>query len=209
MVRRGRFITFEGNEGSGKSTQVKLLYRYLQHKGYRACLTREPGGTLIGDSIREILLDHRHSRMNGLCETMLTMASRAQLVDELIAPNLKEGRIVLCDRWLDATVAYQGYGAGIDTNWIRSVGRVVTKGISPQLTLFLDLPVEVGLRRARVHKSGDRIERKRLLFHEKVRRGYREIAKRERKRFRWIPVFERDSIADVHEKVKEALRGVV
>lgn len=205
----GVLITLEGGEGCGKSTQIRLLYSYLKKRGCRVFLTREPGGTKIGDEIRAILLDKKHNRMTPVCETLLYMASRAQLVEEVIKPKLKQGFIVLCDRWLDATVAYQGYGAGVDVRWIRSLGLVATGDVKPRLTIFLDLPVELGLRRARNRKSADRVEQKKLLFHKKVHAGYRKLAGQEPGRIRRIRVGIGDGISSVHEKIMEAVNRVI
>ena len=209
MSRKRILITLEGNEGSGKSTQIRLLHHYLKKKGYPVFLTREPGGTRISDGIRSILLDNRNKKMTAICETLLYMASRNQLVEEVIKPKLKKGIIVLCDRWLDATVAYQGYGAGVDVRWIRSLGKIVTGGVRPTRTLFMDLPLLCGLRRAKSYKDADRMERKALLFHKKVRKGYWRVAKEEARRFKWIRIKEKDSISQVHEKIKEALCDVL
>ena len=208
-MKRGRLITLEGNEGSGKSTQIRLLYELLKRRGKKVYLTREPGGTRTSDGIRAVLLDNRNKGMTPVCETLLYMASRAQLVEEVLLPKLASGHIVLCDRWLDATVAYQGYGGGIDKDWIRSLGREVTKGIRPDLTLFLDLPLACGLRRAKSHKKADRMERKNLAFHRRVRRGYDAIAKEEPKRFRRIRISETDPVRTVYEKIKEAVLNVL
>lgn len=208
-MKKGILITFEGNEGCGKSTQIRLLQRVLKKKGCKVFLTREPGGTKISDEIRKILLDKKHNRMTAVCETLLYMASRAQLVEEVIKPKLDQGFIVLCDRWLDATVAYQGYGAGIDIEWIESLGREVTDDVKPKLTLFLDLPVEVGLRRATSHKSADRMERKKLLFHKKVYAGYVAIAKKNPGRIRRIFVDPKETVSEVHEKILKAVKGII
>src|SRR3989338_1399096 len=140
----GVFITFEGSEGSGKSTQAKLLYRYLRAKGKRVLFIREPGGVVISEKIRQILLDVKNTGMDDVCETLLYMAARAQLVKEVIAPALKKGKIVLCDRFLDSTIVYQGYGNGVDKNFIKTIGRFATQNISPDLTLIFDLPVKEG-----------------------------------------------------------------
>ncbi len=208
-MKKGVLITLEGNEGSGKSTQIKLLYGFLKKEGYPVTLTREPGGTAISDGIRKILLDNKNKKMTPICETMLYMASRAQLVDEIIKPKLKQGKIVLCDRWLDATVAYQGYGGGVDVAWIKSLGKFATQGITPRLSIFLDLPLVVGLKRATSHKAADRMERKNILFHKKVRQGYLRIAKEESRRFKKVSVGEKDSILKVHEKIKKAVMDVL
>ena len=147
--------------------------------------------------------------MTPVCETLLYMASRAQLVQEVIAPKLKQGIIVLCDRWLDATVAYQGYGAGVDIKWIHSLGKEATQGIQPKLTTFLNLPLLCGLRRAKGFKKADRMENKTIRFHEKVRRGYLAIAKKEPKRFISLNVKETDTIRQVHEKIKKVIQSVI
>ena len=169
MKKRGVLITLEGNEGCGKSTQVRLLYQALKKKGHKVFLTREPGGTLIGDCLRRVLLDVKNRRMTPVCETLLYMASRAQLVQEVVKPKLEQGTIVLCDRWMDATVAYQGYAGGVDVRWIEELGKTVTQSIKPRLTLYLDLPVSVGLARAKKRHRADRMEEKTRRFHQKVR----------------------------------------
>ena len=209
MRRKGILITLEGNEGSGKSTQIKLLGSYLKRKGYSVFVTREPGGTRIGDGIRKVLLDNKNKKMTAECETLLYMASRAQLVEEVIKPKLKSGSIVLCDRWLDATVAYQGYGGGIEVSWIKALGKWAVQGVKPTLTLFLELPLLVGLKRAKSHRAADRMERKTILFHKNVRRGYLKIMREEPGRFRSIAVGERESVLDIHEKIKKAVLGVL
>lgn len=207
-LKRGTFITLEGCEGCGKSTQLKLLYGFLKKERFPVLMTREPGGTAIGDAVRRVLLDVRNGGMSVICETLLYMASRAQLVEEVILPKLQEKKAVLCDRWLDATIAYQGYAGSVDVPWIERLGRWVTQGVKPDLSLFLDLPVACGLRRAR-GRSLDRMEKKSLRFHEKVRRGYLEIAKREPKRFKRIPIRETDGIGEIHRKIQEGVLSVL
>ena len=208
VKKKGMLITLEGNEGCGKSTQIRLLYDYLKKKR-RVFLTREPGGTRAGDEIRRVLLDNRNKKLTAVTETLLYMASRAQLVAEVILPRLKRGEIVLCDRWSDATVAYQGFGGGVDAGWIRSLAYKATQGVKPALTLFLDLPLEIGLRRAVSHKKADRMEKKTLLFHRKVRRGYEWIARKETGRFRRVKILEKDSVQMVHEKIKKEVFRVL
>lgn len=154
---KGKLITFEGSEGSGKSTQSKLLYQYLKNKGYKVIYLREPGTTRISEKIRDILLDAKNTSMRPICETLLYMAARAQLVDEVIRPALSLGKIVICDRFLDSTLAYQGYGLGIDIQAIKCIGDFATHGIKPDLTIFLDLPVKHGLKYRSATK--DRIEK--------------------------------------------------
>lgn len=185
-MKRNLFITLEGTEGCGKSTQSALLCDYLQKKRRKVFKTLEPGGTELGLAIRKLLLGARYS-ISPEAETLLYMASRAHLVREVIRPQLKAGKIVICDRWLDATVAYQGYGLGVDLAWIDAVAKEVTQGLKPDLTLFLDLPVKQGLERARKRGKPDRIEKRHLSFHEKVRKGYLALARKHRRIAR-IPV---------------------
>jgi dTMP kinase len=177
MGLKGKFITFEGSEGCGKSTQAKFLLDHLLSKGFNAKLIREPGGVAISEKVREILLDKKNTAMNKECETLLYMAARAQLVEEVVIPELTSGTILLCDRFLDSTVAYQGYGCGVSAEMIMSIGLFATKGVKPDLTFFLDLPTEEGLKRRGTER--DRIELRSLEYHEKVRAGYHAIAKAE------------------------------
>jgi len=177
MPKRGLFITFEGPEGSGKSTHSGLLCAFLREKGLKVLHTREPGGTPISEKIRRVLLDPRNKDMDVVSEMLLYMAARAQVVKKIILPALKKGEIVICDRFLDATLAYQGYAGGIDIKLIRQIGKLVTSGISPDVTFLLDIDTKKGL--ARAGKTKDRIERKPFLYHENVRRGYLAIARRE------------------------------
>ena len=208
-MKKGILITLEGNEGCGKSTQIRLLYRYLKKKGKKVFLTREPGGTVIGDQIRKILLDVRNKGMSPVCETLLYMASRAQLVQEVVKKHLAKGEIVLCDRWMDATVAYQGYAGGVPVPWIESLGRAATQGVVPSLTLYLDLPVEVGLRRAKKRHAADRMEKKKKQFHEKVRKGFLAIAKKEPRRFKRLPIREKDPVAAVQKRIQKEVARVL
>ena len=184
------FITFEGIEGSGKSTQIKLLAERLKSKGHQVVVTREPGGTPIADQIRKILLDAANKNLAPLCELLLYYAARAQHVEEVIAPALKQNKIVLCDRFVDASVAYQGYARGLDLTFIEKLGQVALKGIKIDLTFLFDLPVAVGLTRARGRASTlakelreERFENEETAFHEKVRQGYLTLARKEPKRF--------------------------
>ena len=209
MTKKGFLITLEGNEGCGKSTQIKLLRQTLKKEGYSVYLTREPGGTRIGNRVRHILLDPENMEMSAECETLLYMASRAQLIEEVLKPKLNEGKIVLCDRWLDATLAYQGYGGGVDVEWIRNLGSVVTSGLAPKVTIFMDLPVEIGLKRATSFKEADRMEQKKILFHKKVHAGYLRIAQREPRRIKHLKIKADDTIWVVHEKIKKIVQRVL
>lgn len=179
------FITFEGMEGCGKTTQVKRLTRRLRDLGLPVIVTLEPGGTAIGRHVRRVLLDSRNNALIPLAELMLYAADRAQHVEEIIKPALKAGKWVLCDRFSDATVIYQGVARGQDGRLIRVLNRVVTQGIQPHLTFLLDCPVKVGLSRAlgRNMKGQDRFEKEALSFHRKVRNGYLDLAQRNKKRF--------------------------
>jgi len=184
-LRRGRLITFEGSEGSGKSTHVRLLCGYLRRKGFAVLRFREPGGTVIGEKIRGILLDPGNKDMGVVCEMLLYQAARAQLVREKILAALKEKKIVVLDRFLDATVCYQGYGAKLDIETIKEIGRLATCGIQPDLTILLDIGAEEGLRRS---GRRDRIEKKPLEFHRRVRKGYLKLARENPRRIKVVPV---------------------
>jgi dTMP kinase len=176
------FITFEGIEGCGKTTQIALLARNLTARGHRVTVTREPGGCPIADQIRGILLDADNRGMVPLAELLLYAAARAQHVAEVVVPALERGEIVLCDRYTDATIAYQGYGRGLDRTVIDELNRLATGSARPDLTLLVDCPVETGLGRAmsRINSSAgareERFELESLLFHRKVRDGYLKLA---------------------------------
>jgi len=183
---KGLFITFEGSEGCGKSTQSRLLYAYLKSKGYPAVYLREPGGVVISEKIREILLDCKNKFMSPACEMLLYMAARAQVVTEIINPALLKGKIVICDRFMDSTVAYQGFGLGMDIGFIKAVGNFATTGIKPGLTFFLDLPLKKGLEYRK--SCRDRIEERSLAYHKRVMEGYRRLAHLEPKRIKVVKV---------------------
>lgn len=183
---KGVFITFEGFEGSGKSTQINLLAGYLKKNGYPVLLLREPGSTRMSEKIREILLDKKNDSLRKKTELLLYLASRAQLVEEKIIPALKQNRIVLCDRFQDATTAYQGYGLGLNITLIKSFGEFVAAGLKPDLTILLDIKVEEGLKRR--GKNKDRIEQRSLSFHRRVREGYLKIAAMEKDRIKIVKV---------------------
>jgi dTMP kinase len=196
------FITFEGMEGCGKSTQAKLLARAL---GPDAVLTQEPGGTAIGRSIRDLLLDPANRAMSPAAEVLLFFADRAQHVAEVIRPALGAGRIVISTRYVDTSLAYQGYGRGLDLALIRSVAVLATGGLRPDLTLFFDLPLEVGLARVRQRGARDRLESEVREFHERVRNGYLELAAAEPDR--WIRIDASGSEADVEARTRAAVEA--
>lgn len=183
---KGKFITFEGSEGCGKSTQSRMLYEYLKNNGHKVIYLREPGGVKISEKIRKILLDAKNSAMSPACEMLLYMAARAQIVEEIIRPALLAGKIVICDRFMDSTLAYQGYGLGMDISFIRRSGDFATGGIKPDLTIFLDLAVKKGLVHRRQCK--DRIEQRSIGYHGRVRNGYLKLAAAEPNRIRIVKV---------------------
>lgn len=175
-------ITFEGIEGCGKTTQIELLYTFLESSGHKVIKTREPGGTAFGESLRNAFL-HTKTEVYPLSELLVFMAMRAQHVDELILPALREGTIVLCDRFTDASYAYQGYGRGIDLNIIETLNMLVVKGMKPDLTILLDCPVEKGLTRKAESASMDRFEKEELSFHSKIKKGYENLVQENPERF--------------------------
>jgi len=194
----GKFITLEGSEGSGKSTQAALILEYLKSKKLPVTLLREPGGVKISESIRKLLLDLNSTGMGDECETLLYMAARAQMVKEVLEPQLRSGKIILCDRFLDSTIAYQGYGNGIDIKIIEQLGLFATKGLVPDLTILFDIPPEKGLSRAGDKK--DRIESRSLEYHKRVRQGYLELGKQYPSRIKVIKVDA--SKEEIFKKVK-------
>jgi len=198
---KAKFITFEGSEGSGKSTQSRLLYRYLKLRRLKVIYLREPGGTKVSEKIRRILLDARNDKMSAACEMLLYMASRAQVVNEIIKPALAQGRNVICDRFLDSTLAYQGFGLGIDIRLIKYLGNFATAGIKPDLTIFLELAVKKGLRHRQAFK--DRIEKRSFVYHQRVRSGYLAIARQEPRRFKIVKVAEDKAVTQAR------IRGLV
>lgn len=193
-MKRGIFITFEGPEGSGKSTQIRLLADRLTASGHPILLTREPGGTPSGEAIRRLLQhDSTDENMSARTEVLLFCASRAQLVEQVIQPSLASGTCVLCDRFTDSTLAYQGYGRGFPVDALKTLNTFATGGLIPDLTILLDIPCEEGFNRlaarhkAQNHAAGDRIERAERSFHERVRQGYLDLASQDPARFKIIP----------------------
>lgn len=181
------FITFEGPEGSGKSSQIILLTQFLQKKGFEVLATREPGGTRIGDQVRHTLHDVANTEMVAEAEFLLYSASRAQLVRQRILPALKAGSIVICDRYADSTIAYQGYGRGLDLDAVLAVTRFATGGLTPDLTFLLDIDVERGLaRRVEGADEMNRLDLEEVAFHQRVRQGYHQLAAHDPQR--WVTV---------------------
>lgn len=184
-MTRGYFITFEGGEGTGKSTQLAILARRLETAGIPVRTLREPGGTSVGEAVREVLLHPDNDGLDSRAELLLYEAARAQLVAEVIEPALEAGETVLCDRFFDSTTAYQGYGRGLPLDEIAELNRIAAGGTTPDLTILFDLDVEVGLRRATAN-GADRLESEDVAFHRRVREGFLAIADSERSRVRVI-----------------------
>jgi dTMP kinase len=202
MERTGAFITFEGPDGSGKSTQIERLARVLASAGRPVITTREPGGTPLGEAIRGLLLGASGEGMRADTEVLLFCAARGELVDRVVAPALAQGRTVLCDRFADATVVYQGSGRGVDARWIAELNERATRGLSPDLTVLLDLPVEVGLTRKQ-SSAWNRLDGAGLAFHERVRQGYLALASAEPER--WVVVRAHQPPEQVAEEILAAV----
>ena len=195
------FITFEGPEGSGKTSQIVALAAFLTEHNYPVLATREPGGTRIGDQVRACLHDVANREMTAVAEMLLYSASRAQHVAEIIRPQLAAGAIVLCDRFVDSTLAYQGYGRGLDLDALKLISRFATAGLKPDLTLFLDIDVEVGLaRRLANEEEMNRLDLETLSFHQRVRAGYHELMALEPAR--WLMVDADRPFADVQQELQ-------
>ena len=182
-MKKGLFITFEGADGCGKSTQMKMLKEYLQNKGFEVTETREPGGKGLGEKIREILLNY-DGEVSDRCESFLFLADRAQNIDIIVKPAVRDGKIVLCDRHTDSSVAYQGYGRGLDIDEINRLNTLSTGGLKPDLTFVFDVDIETSM--SRVGNEKDRMESAGNEFFNKVRKGYLEIAKQEPERVKVI-----------------------
>lgn len=206
------FVTFEGPDGSGKTTQIRLLRAFLEEKGYPIHETREPGGTSIGDQIRQVLHATTNTEMRSTTEILLYSASRAQLVEEVIRPALARGQIVLCDRYAESTLAYQGYGRRLDADVLRVITVFATGGLRPDLIVYLDIPVEEGLRRKRrAHETEDaewnRLDQESADFHRRVRQGYLRLAKEEPTR--WLIVDARQPVEAIQQTIREKVLALL
>jgi dTMP kinase len=202
------FITLEGPEGSGKTSHIPSLVEFLREKGYAVFPTREPGGTSIGEQIREVLHDLKNTEMHPRTETLLYQAARAQFVEQVVRPHLKAGEIVLSDRYADSTIAYQGYGHQQDLEQVRTLVRYATGGLVPDLTILLDLDVEVGLKRKTKNKDAiewNRMDAYALEFHQRVRAGYLELAKQAPER--WVKVDASLGWEEVQDALRKAILG--
>lgn len=207
-----RFITFEGIEGSGKTTQIQMLSNHLEETGVEHVLTREPGGTPIGDQIRRLVLHPGNATMTATCELLLYAAARAQHIEKVIGPSLAEDRMVLCDRFKDATLTYQGYGRGLSLELIHRLHALEGLTLLPDLTLLFDIDVATALDRAR-HRDATRkidetrFEQEDLAFHDKVRTGYLDLAQRESRRI--VVIDAHGTMAEVHERVLDTMQRVL
>jgi dTMP kinase len=197
------FITLEGPEGSGKTSHIPYLVEFLREKGHTVFPTREPGGTSIGEQIREVIHSLKNAEMHPRTETLLYQAARAQIVEEVMKPRLAVGEIVLSDRYFDSTIAYQGYGHGQNLEQVRQLVLYATGGLTPDLTILLDLDVEVGLARKSKQQEWNRLDAYTLDFHKRVRAGYLEMVKAEPQRWQVIDAGQR------WEAVQDKLRDVV
>ncbi len=193
------FITFEGPDGSGKTTQARLFVEYLEASGRTVLLTREPGGTAISEQIREVILSKRNLTMHSATEALLFSAARAQIVAELIRPALAAGKIVVCDRYADSTLAYQGYGLGLDLEALRAITQFATGGLVPDLTFYVDVPVEVGLMR-RHRGETNRLDQKAAEYHARVRDGFLALVRAEPQR--WVVVDGTPSVEIVQREIQ-------
>jgi len=206
---KGLFLTIEGLDGAGKTTQVKLLQEWFRKQGYDPLFTREPGGTRAGDAIRNLLLNREYTGLVPVAEALLYAASRAQLVAEVIRPALARGRLVVCDRFVDSSIAYQAYGRGLPRAFVEEINRQATGGLKPRLTILLDL--EPDLREERLRGQGrqarDRLEAETGDFYTRVREGYLALARENRDRIKVIPA--RQSIEEVHRQVLEHITKIL
>lgn len=200
---KGFFITVEGMDGCGKTTQINNMVEYLKQQGFDVVTTREPGGTRVGEKIREVLLDPGNKGMNIVTELMLYAAARAELVESLIKPAVEQGKVVLCDRFVDSSIAYQGFGRNLGIKAVEEVNSHAMQGCKPDLTLFFDIsPQEVIIRKTR-SEQGDRIESEAIEFHNRVYEGYLKIAERDKERVKKINA--RKSVEEVSDEVKKCL----
>lgn len=201
---RGWFVTFEGPDGSGKTTQLRLMAPWLVEQGIPVVITREPGGTPVGEQVREILHDCAHTEMTSEAEILLYSASRAQHVGEIIRPAIAAGKVVLCDRFFDSTYAYQGYGRGLSLDALRQITAFATQGLVPDLTLYLDVPPEIGIeRREASGEALNRLDREALAFHRRVRAGYLTLIEAEPGRWRYVDA------TGAPDEIQKTLREIV
>ncbi|MCK4463562.1 MAG: dTMP kinase [Candidatus Omnitrophica bacterium] len=206
-LKKGLFVTFEGPEGCGKTTHANHIYKYLKKEGYPVIFTREPGGTFVGEEIREILLNPRHKSITSLTELLLFEANRTQIIKEVISPALKKKKIVICDRFNDSTIVYQGYAGTLPLKEVIAIDAVVIRSAKPNLTIMLDVNAKTGLKRATKFRRKDRMESKSLAFHKRVRNGFRDLAKKDKRRIRLIKV--RKSVKETQDIVRNEIVNLI
>lgn len=199
----GIFITMEGPDGAGKSTQIDLLRVYLLQKGYDIIVCREPGGTVISEAIREVILNRDYKNMGHMTELLLYAAARAQLVEEVIQPALDQGKVVICDRFIESSAVYQGIARGLGVDPVYEVNRFAVGNTMPDITLLLDVDAETGIGRKKQQAELDRMESEKLEFHRKVVEGYRLLAERDKNRM--VKIDGRNSIEEIHRQIKVAV----
>ena len=195
----GIFITMEGPDGSGKTTQIDLLKKYLEHRGYDIVIAREPGGTTIGEAIREIILNPDYKEMGHMTELLLYASARAQLVNQVIKPALAEGKAVICDRFVESSAVYQGIGRGLGVDTVYEVNNFALGDVKPKLTIFMDLDAEDGIKRKKKQAELDRMEQEDLSFHKLVVEGYRQLAKLYPERI--VPINATLPIDEIHSMI--------
>ena len=207
-MEKGKFITFEGPDGSGKTTVSKAVSERLQKMGYPVRYTREPGGSAIAESIRDIILDPKNTAMDARCEALLYAASRRQHLTEIILPCMEAGTHVICDRFVDSSIAYQGYARGIGAEEVLSINRFAIDNVMPEKTIFLDLPSELGLQRIHSnHRTADRMDQESIAFHNAVYQGYQKVLEKDRDRM--IVIDASQPVENVIEQAFQAVKGIL
>lgn len=201
----GIFITMEGPDGSGKTTQIDLLKKYLEHKGYDIVIAREPGGTVIGEAIRKIILNPEYEEMGHMTELLLYASARAQLVNQVIKPALTEGKAVICDRFVESSAVYQGIGRGLGVDTVYEVNNYALGDVQPKLTIFMDLDAEEGIKRKKEQAELDRMEKEDLSFHKRVVDGYRQLARLYPERI--VPIDATLPIDTIHSMIVEEVES--
>lgn len=199
----GLFISLEGPDGSGKTTQIQLLQEFLIERGYEVVLTREPGGTDISEQVRKIILDVNNEKMSNMTELLLYTAARAQLVDEIIRPALEAGKVVICDRFYDSSAVYQGIAREMGVDMVYQLNEEALQGILPDITFLMDMDAEEGIQRKKKQATLDRLEKENLEFHQKVVEGYRSLAKRNSQRIKVLNAT--DSIDQIQKQMRQYL----